>query len=111
MTFNKQDEAIELVIEYIDAVLGQGKDKFGLKVYMYIIMSIKSIFVLNKIDFSKLSPKLEGPRPPKLVSMHFTSTSTCMIFLSRFYFLTPMDYSPWSERKFLPFLKASKKEP
>ena len=45
MTFNKQDEAIELVIEYIDAVLGQGKDKFGLKVYMYIIMSIKSIFV------------------------------------------------------------------
>ena len=40
------------------------------------------------------SPKPKGPHPPKLVCMHFTSTSTCMNFLSRFYFLTPMDYSP-----------------
>ena len=31
--------------------------------------------------------------------MHFTSTSTCMNFWSWFYFLTPMDYSPWSEGK------------
>ena len=58
-----------------------------------------------------ITPKSEGPHPPKLFSMHFTSTSTCMNFLSRFYFLAPMDYSPWSEGKFWPFLKASKKEP
>ena len=30
--------------------------------------------------------------PPKLVCMYFTSTSTCMNILSRFYILTPMDY-------------------
>ena len=32
-------------------------------------------------------------------------------FLRRFYFLTPMDYSPWFEGKFWPFLKAIKKDP
>ena len=53
-------------------------------------------------------PKPERSRPPKLVCMRFRSTSTCMNFLSRFYFLTPMDYSPWSEGKFWPFLKARK---
>ena len=58
-----------------------------------------------------ITPKLEKLRLPQLVCMHFTSTSTCMNFLSRFYFLTPMDYSPWFEGKFWPFLKASKKEP
>ena len=46
------------------------------------------------------SPKREMLRPPKLVCMHFITTSTCMNFLSRFYFLTPMGYSPWSKRKF-----------
>ena len=56
-----------------------------------------------------ITPILERPRPPKLVSMHFTSTSTCMNFLSRFYFLTPMDYSPWSKRKFWPFLRPTKR--
>ena len=56
-----------------------------------------------------ITPKPERPHPPKLVSMHFTSTSTCMNFLSRFYFLTPMDYSPWLEGKFWPFLKANKR--
>ena len=55
------------------------------------------------------SPKLRKPRSPKLVCKHFTSTSTCMNFLSRFYFLTPMDYSPWTEGKFWPFLKGNKK--
>ena len=45
------------------------------------------------------SPKLEKPRPPKLVYMHFRSLSICMNFLSRIYFLTPMDYSPWSKGK------------
>ena len=48
---------------------------------------------------SKIS-ETRKPRLPKLVCMHFTSTSACMNFLSRFYFLTPMDYSPWSEGKF-----------
>ena len=57
------------------------------------------------------SPQWERLRPPKLVCMHFTTTSICMNFLSRFYFLTPMGYSPWSKRKFWPFLKANKKEP
>ena len=49
------------------------------------------------------SPKPEMPCPPKLVCMRFRSTSTCMNFLNRFYFLTPMDYSSWSEGKFWPF--------
>ena len=43
-----------------------------------------------------LSQKLERPRPPKLVYIHYTSTSIDMNFLSRFYliyFLTPMDYN------------------
>ena len=31
-----------------------------------------------------VSPKPEKSRPPKLVSMHVTSTPTCMNFLSRF---------------------------
>ena len=38
-----------------------------------------------------ISLKLERPHPPKLVSMHFTWTSTCMKFLGRFYFLNPME--------------------
>ena len=57
------------------------------------------------------SPKREMLCPPKLVCMHFITTSTCMNFLSRFYFLTPMGYSPWSKRKFWLFLKANKNEP
>ena len=31
-----------------------------------------------------ISPKVEIPRPPKLVYMHVTSTPICMNFLSRF---------------------------
>ena len=46
-----------------------------------------------------ISPKPERLCPPKLICMHFTTTSTCMNFLSQFYFLTPMDWS---------FLKAKK---
>ena len=38
------------------------------------------------------SQKPERPCPLKLVCMHFGLTSTCMNFLSRFYFLTSMDY-------------------
>ena len=57
-----------------------------------------------------ITPKPERPHPPKLVCMHFTSTSTCMKFLSKFYFLTPMDYSPWSEWKFWPFWGQTKME-
>ena len=55
-----------------------------------------------------VSPKPERSRPPKLVSMHVTSTPTCMNFLSRFQtikFFDDMDYSPWSEREIWPFLK------
>ena len=59
--------------------------------------------VLRASDKGPKSLKPEKPRPPNLVSMHFISTSTCMKFLSRFYFLTPMDYSPWSEGKFWSF--------
>ena len=59
--------------------------------------------VLKVLEKGTKSPKLEMPCPPKLVSMHFMSTSTCMNFLSQFYFLTPMDYSPWSEGKFWLF--------
>ena len=31
-----------------------------------------------------ISPKLDKPRPPKLVCMHLTSIPTCMNFLGRF---------------------------
>ena len=41
------------------------------------------------------------------IDLHaFTSTSTCMNLLSWFYFLTSMDYSPWSEREIWPNLKS-----
>ena len=53
------------------------------------------------------SPKPEGPCPPNLVCMHVISTSTCINFLSQFYFLSPMDYSPWSEREIWPKMKRS----
>ena len=32
-----------------------------------------------------------------------------MNFLSQFYFLTPMDYSPWSEGKIWPFWRQAKR--
>ena len=38
-----------------------------------------------------ITPKRKRPRPPKLVSMHFASTSTCMNFLSRFFFILFFD--------------------
>ena len=43
--------------------------------------------------------------PPKLVCMHFTSTSTCINFLSRFLFLTPM-----VQRNNLAVLNANRNE-
>ena len=54
------------------------------------------------------SLKPEGPCPPNLVCMQVISTSTCINFMRRFYFLTPMDYSPWSEREIWPKTKRSK---
>ena len=48
--------------------------------------------VLKANEKGAKSPKPKRPCPPKLNCMHFTSTSTCINFLSRFYFLTPMDY-------------------
>ena len=60
----------------------------------------KILAVLRASDKGPKSPKLEKPHPQNLVSMHFTSTSTCMNFLSQFYFLTPMDYSPWPKGNF-----------
>ena len=57
-----------------------------------------------------ISPKPEMPRPPKSVYMYVTSTHACMNFLSRFQsiqFLMTMDYSPWSEREILPFLRVA----
>ena len=52
------------------------------------------------------SSKPKRSHPPKLVCMHFRSTSMCRNFLSRFYFLTPM---PWSEGKFWPFWRQVKR--
>ena len=54
------------------------------------------------------SPKLEGSHPPKLVCMHFTSTSTCMNFLSQFYFLTPWTIVHGSKGKFGQIWKVAK---
>ena len=56
-----------------------------------------------------ITPKPERSHPPKLVCMHFRSTSTCINFLKRFYFLTPMDYSPWFEGKFGHFESKGKR--
>ena len=58
-------------------------------------------------------PTMKNNRPcsPKLDCMHFTSISTCMNFLSQFYFLTPTDYSSQSEKEILAILKTNKKEP
>ena len=56
-----------------------------------------------------ITPKLEKIRPSKLICMRFRSTPTCMNFLSQFYFLTPMDYSPWSEEKIWPFWRQAKR--
>ena len=50
------------------------------------------------------SPKPERPHPPKLFCMHFTTTSTCMNFLSRFYF-----WPPWTEGKIWLFWRQAKK--
>ena len=47
-----------------------------------------------------ITPKPERSHLPKLVCMHFTSISIHMNFLSRSYFLTPMDYSSWFKGKF-----------
>ena len=48
-----------------------------------------------------ISPKLDKPRPPKLVYMHLTSIPTCMNFLGRFqsikFFHDHGLNSPWSE--------------
>ena len=55
-----------------------------------------------------VSPKPERSHPPKLVHMHVTSILTYVNFLSRFRlinFLMTMDYSPWSEMEFRPFLR------
>ena len=55
-----------------------------------------------------ISPKQEGPCPPNLVCMHWTSTSTCI--MSWFYLIQFFDthwYSPWSEREIWPNLKAN----
>ena len=54
----------------------------------------ENLTVLKANKNRDISPKLERPCPPKLVSMHFTSTSTCINLFSRFYFLTPMDHGP-----------------
>ena len=70
----------------------------------------ENLAVLKANKKVPISPKPERLRPPKLVCMRFTSTSTCMNFLSQFYFLTPMDYSPWFEGKFWLFWRQTKKE-
>ena len=67
------------------------------------------LIVLKANEKGAKSPKPKRPCPPKLVCMHFMSTSNCMNFLSWFYFLTPMDYSPWSEGKFWSFWRQTKK--
>ena len=40
--------------------------------------------------------------------MTLIGPSTCMNFLSQFYFLTPIDYSPWFKREIWPNLKRGK---
>ena len=57
-----------------------------------------------------ISPKLDKPRPPKLVCMPLTSIPTCMNFLGRFRSIKLFDdhgHSPWSEGEIWPFLKVA----
>ena len=66
--------------------------------------------ILKANDKGAKSPKPKRPHTLKLVCMHFTSTSTCIYFLSGFFFLTPMDYSPWSEGNFDRFEDKRKRD-
>ena len=76
--------------------------KIGVHIF-YIHSYLHELFEPNIISKT-------GEATPIKIGVHaFTSTLTCMNFLSQFYFLTPMDYSPWSERETWPFLKASEK--
>ena len=72
----------------------------------YIVQGLKGNFgCFEGKQKGDITPKPERLHPPKLVCMHFTSSSTCINFLNRFYFLTPMDYSPLFERGIWPFLR------
>ena len=44
------------------------------------ILQVTTTCTINASEKRAKSPKLERPCPPKLISMHFTSTSTCMNF-------------------------------
>ena len=73
----------------------------------YSPWSKREIWLFLKQTKGTKSPTLERSLSPKLVFMHFTSTSTCtyMNCLSWFYFSTPTDYS---EGEFLEKYKKEK---
>ena len=63
-------------------------------VYVHFIMQcvyIPKLAILKELKQKvAISPEMEKPCPPKLVYVHFASTSICMNFLSQFYFFTSM---------------------
>ena len=60
--------------------------------YVHFIMQcvyIPKLAILKELkQKGAISPEMERPCPPKLVCVHFASTSICMNFLRQFYFLT-----------------------
>ena len=66
--------------------------------YSIVLCSVFMVLVTSGTLRYNSPPK--GPHV-HLVKLYFHE------FLSQFYFLTPMDYSPWSEREIWPFLKVA----
>ena len=64
------------------------------------MISLGTSFISTSQWAKSLKP--DKPHQPNLVSMHFTSSSTCMNFLSWFYFLTPWTIA-MVRREILPF--------
>ena len=109
----------------IHVVLMTSATKLDAHVYLlklYLQEFFELILILTPMDYGSKgkigcfegkkvakSPKLERPHPPKLVCMHFTTTSTCMNFFSQFYFLTPWTIVHGSKGKFGCFEGKQKK--
>ena len=71
-----------------------GVQAYLINLYLHEFSELILLFdpMLQKENIKGKSPKQERSHPPNLMHMHFTSTSTCLTFLSWFYFLTPMNY-------------------
>ena len=100
------------------------QNRFACIWHSFLIAQIyRADFIFDRMDYTPWSEREIWPNlkcsnifktgkalhTKKLACMHFTLTSTCMNFLSWFYFLTPTDYSLWSKREIWPFFKGQRK--